>query len=130
MSMNRVSKKTRDALENQETTVLEDLIKGGEDVNGLFDTSLYLTSLAWASEQGITVLVQLLVNYGANLEASDLEGNTPLILAAMEGHLEVVEVLLNAGADLNQRTRSGWTALDWARKRNHWGIVELLKTKI
>ena len=47
--------------------------------------------------------VLLLVEAGANLEAKDGEGATPLCGAAKSGEVECVRMLVEAGADLEAR---------------------------
>ena len=54
---------------------------------------------------------------GANLDARDKFGQTPLMYAASESDSpEVVAALLNAGAELNAQTKTGWTALMYAAR--------------
>lgn len=45
--------------------------------------------------------VQLLLSAGADVNASDRDGYTPVMRAAEKGHLSVVKVLLAAGANVN-----------------------------
>jgi len=45
------------------------------------------------------------LSQGANVNASNLHGSTPLMHAASCGHVEVVRILLAAGADLNASVR-------------------------
>lgn len=45
--------------------------------------------------------VSLLVDRGANVNAKDKFGWTPLTLAAQEGHLDVVKLMIEKGADKN-----------------------------
>ena len=51
---------------------------------------------------------------GANIEARNRLGMTPLMHAAFYGTAEVVKVLLDAGADLEARTEDGTTPLFFA----------------
>jgi hypothetical protein len=63
-----------------------------------------------SSARGQTDQVKVLLDSGANIEAKDKRGRTPLILAAQHGQVETVRLLLAKGADVNARDRDGWTA--------------------
>lgn len=55
-----------------------------------------------------------LVENGADVNARDEEGATPLMIAAGMGRMEIVKFLLNKGAEVNARDKNGVTALGWA----------------
>jgi len=50
-------------------------------------------------------MVKELIAKGANVNAADAGGWTPLILAAYHGQATTVESLIAAGADVNARTK-------------------------
>jgi hypothetical protein len=52
-----------------------------------------------AAKLGRTALVDPLVQAGADPNAYEVRGFTPLILAAYDGHLDTVDALIAAGAD-------------------------------
>jgi ankyrin repeat protein len=54
-----------------------------------------------------------LINAGANVNAQNRQGETPLMTTVDE---DVARVLVEAGADLSLRTRDGKTAIDIARR--------------
>ncbi|HWH58520.1 MAG TPA: ankyrin repeat domain-containing protein [Terriglobales bacterium] len=56
-------------------------------------------------------IANLLLANGAELEARDVEGATPLIRAAEFGNSDVVKVLLDHGADIEARDNNGQTSL-------------------
>jgi ankyrin repeat protein len=56
-------------------------------------------------------VVQQLLGKGAELEAKDKYGLTPLSCAAEKGHVEVVQQLLGKGAELETKSKSGRTPL-------------------
>ena len=89
------------------------------------------TPLNIAAEKGFVAIMRHLIdNYagadGANLEAYDEKGRTPVVAAAANDHLEAVKLLLENGADLNASTDSGSTALYIAASNGHVNIVRYL----
>ena len=47
-------------------------------------------------------LLRLLVDQGANIDAKDSKGLTPIMIAAVRGHTEVVKFLRDKGANLSE----------------------------
>ncbi|KAG0290532.1 hypothetical protein BGZ96_005995 [Linnemannia gamsii] len=67
-----------------------------------------LSSLHLAASYNHIALCRFLVQNGANVNLTDLEGWTPMHCAAAEGHLEVFEFLVKGkGADLQAATYDG-----------------------
>jgi hypothetical protein len=71
--------------------------------------------------------IRRLLSVGADIEAKDDDGWTPLIEASMKGHVQVVNELLVHGADIKATTRFDKTALHCAAWNGHLAVViELL----
>ncbi len=70
--------------------------------------------------------VKLLVEHGAEVNAVQAGGFTPLVQAAAAGHAALVQILLAAGADREARCDRGKTAADYARERGHHEVLALL----
>lgn len=70
-----------------------------------------------------------LIQQGANVNSTDLVGNTPLHFAAMEGHLRLVEVFLSINAQVNAVTTFGNIPLHYAAGGGHKEVVTLLLGK-
>ena len=67
-----------------------------------------------AAFDGKTAAVEALLHLGADINAADEKGWTPLINAAAHNHEDVVEMLILKGADVHARTHDGETALSIA----------------
>jgi len=72
-----------------------------------------------ASEKGELDAVKAALAKGADKDAKNRFGRTPLIEAARNGHLDVVELLLEAGADVDVRNKFGQSAADFALEKAH-----------
>jgi hypothetical protein len=72
--------------------------------------------------------VKMLVDRGAEANATDPKGHTLLMLAASSDTIsvETVKSLIERGADLNVKNPDGKTALDFARQRGSTAVVDLL----
>ena len=78
-----------------------------------------------ACKNGNIDLVKKMLSYGADVNAKNNNGNTPLHLASRKGHTEIVKLLLEHGADANVKNNDGETAFDWASYEGHTEIVKL-----
>jgi len=76
---------------------------------------------------GQTEIVKMLIEKGAEVDARDRDGHTPLMLAAIYGCNQTIQVLLEAGADPRAKTKSGNTAVIYAENNNHPVAATLLK---
>ena len=69
----------------------------------------------------------MLLKAGAKPNAADLNGYTPLHMAAKSGQEDVVEMLLHSGADVNAATPNiGVTPLHLAALYGLTGVVKIL----
>lgn len=71
------------------------------------DEEMGMTLLHWACDRGHLPLVHSLVSLGANIDAKDTEGTTPLGLAVLCEHQDVALFLLRNGADPDMKDESG-----------------------
>lgn len=79
---------------------------------------LKLTALHHAATDGPVEMVRDLLDAGADINAKDSRGFTPLTLAIAADHQDsgIVRLLIDHGADVNARAGTGETPLDWAEK--------------
>ena len=85
------------------------------------------TPLHWAARYCCEVLEFLLEEGGANLNAQDSYGNTPLSVAARHGRDETVTSLLNHGANPLLTNFSMQSPLDYAKICNNPTTAGLLQ---
>ena len=98
------------------------------------DTGHYTLALQNIAHIGDVKSVRLLLDHGADVNAFDPLGRTPLMYAAISDALplDVVNLLIERGADVNAKDRhakggdSGWSVLDIARQNGDTPIVQAL----
>lgn len=70
-----------------------------------------------------------LINEGANINALDKVGNTPLMVAALDNEIEIARFLISKKADVNVQIKQNgmqWTALSVAARHAGWELCQLL----
>ena len=102
--------------------IVESLLAAGADVNIRSATSRS-TALHCAAELGHDRILSALLEGGADKDAVDQKGDTPLIKAVCYRHFRVMEVLLAAGADLTIHNDEGRTPLHYAVYRQDGEMV-------
>ena len=83
-------------------------------------------SLFQAVIEGNEASVKILLAEGAEVDARDEIGKTPLIIAADKGYFPIVQLLIQNGADVNAQHNLHWTALMFAAGNGHSAIIKLL----
>jgi uncharacterized protein len=108
------------------------LLRAGADPNYRGDISR-TTVLGFAASQGAPECAKVLLRYGAELNATNEDGDTPLALAACEcgaatppNTSSVLKLLLQRGADIDHQNQEGETALMIAADRGNLVGVKLL----
>ena len=76
------------------------------------------------NERGTEVLVAA----GADINASDNDGYTPLHYAAMFGRTDLCKILFEAGSSAHLLDNDGASPYMYARNRGHEGTAQFLKT--
>ena len=100
------------------------LIKHNADVNVKSATGSTALHSACAWDQKL--ITELLISSGANVDAIDNNGQTPLFFAVMYGLTEIVQILLRHKAVMSIQNKKGETVQDVARKKRRKGILNLL----
>jgi ankyrin repeat protein len=112
------------------------LVKRGLNVNDEFGDGSYLESgfpLLVASQNRDYGMMSYLISKGANVNAKDKNGTTPLIEAIFYSHqgnpFKCVKLLVEKGADVNQADNKGSSPLALAALAEHQDIVKYLVQK-
>lgn len=106
------------------------LLERGSDPNALSINALRNTPLhaGLAGPMGIEG-VRLLVEAGANVDARQHGGFTPLHSAANRGVIEIIDLLLDRGADPAAAAEDGRRPIDFARERGHEHVIAHLRSR-
>ncbi len=72
-----------------------------------------------------TTFIQDLIANGANVNATDQEGNTPLVTACVFGRTRYISVFIRAGADVNAGGSAG-TPLEVALAKKNFSLIKEL----
>nr|BAE01031.1 unnamed protein product [Macaca fascicularis] len=87
-------------------------------------------ALHLAASQGHWKIVQILLEAGADPNATTLEETTPLFLAVENGQIDVLKLLLQHGANVNgSHSMCGWNSLHQASFQENAEIIKLLLKK-
>ncbi len=88
-----------------------------------------LTPLILSVAAGDTENVRTLLDAGANINAQDVRGMTPLMLAVATDHPnhDVIKMLLARHPDTRVKSKAGETALDWALKFKQPSVVAAVR---
>lgn len=106
--------------------VAAELISRGADVNAVSRNPMQVQPLHSAVAGNHTGLVGLLLDAGADVNATQPGGLTPLMSAAQNGNAELLELLLAHGADPAAHTEDGRTAYSLAEEEDHQGVLARL----
>jgi ankyrin repeat protein len=129
-----------DALKNCNAEAASALIAKGADVNAALTSAgavkfgpiqlIGMTPLATAAPYCDAAISRVLLDSGARVNAADVRGLTPLMLAvASESQsADRVRALLKAGAEVNAKSTAGETALDWALKFGNADVIAALRS--
>ncbi|XP_048372878.1 protein TANC2 isoform X2 [Sphaerodactylus townsendi] len=102
------------------------LILGGANVNYRTEVLNNAPILCVQSHLGYTEMVALLLEFGANVDASSESGLTPLGYAAAAGYLSIVVLLCKRRAKVDHLDKNGQCALVHAALRGHLEVVKFL----
>uniref|UniRef100_A0A8C6TNC9 Myotrophin n=1 Tax=Neogobius melanostomus TaxID=47308 RepID=A0A8C6TNC9_9GOBI len=99
------------ALKNGQLDEVRATLVTAEDVNRMLEGRM---PLHVAADFGQVEVVEYLISKGANVNAPDKHGITPLLSACYENHASCVKILLEKGADKECKGPDGLSAFEAA----------------
>ena len=104
------------------------LIARDADVNKTGWTPLHYAASAGSPQHA--VIISLLLENHAYIDAASLNGTTPLMMAAQYGSTEALQLLLDEGADPTLKNQLGLTAADFALRVSRTESAERIAAAI
>lgn len=112
---------------------VSDLVDHGADVNAVSRNPMHLrplhSALAHRRTDVALKVVRVLLSHGAEVDARQAGGWTPLHQAAAHGLIELVKMLLEKGADPGATAENGSSPIDLARRSGNKQLLDLLRRK-
>lgn len=96
--------------------------QNGFDNNGLNQVSY----IQWAVQNGLSRIVEFLIDHGDNINVGLENGNSLLHYAARNGHLGVVECLIKHQAFIDQPNNENAIPLHFSVQKGYLNVVEFL----
>ncbi|KAL3313063.1 Ankyrin-2 [Cichlidogyrus casuarinus] len=92
--------------------------------------NLKRTPLHWACAKEHFTIVNLLLEYNADLNAQDQDGFTPLMLTALTGNIQLFNILLTYNSNISLKNYQSQTALHLSVIKCHDEITHILLSKV
>lgn len=88
-----------------------------------------MTALHWAAFCGKINIIEVLLEYGFDIEDKDSFGNTPIIKAMSQNKIDAVKFLFNKGARPDSQGQAGFSLLEYATRRGDKDFVKQILAK-
>lgn len=105
----------------------EELLENGVNPNVPANNQFKVTPLHSACATSNLAMARLLIEYGADVNAKQMQGVTPLHSAAHNGQIDLVKLLIDCGADTNAKMENGQTPLSMAEEAKSTDTAEFLR---
>jgi len=119
------------AILNNRVLIIKYLLEQGAQVNAKdHDERTPLHLAIYQNKQEIAKYS--IVRGKANVNAFDINGNTPMHYFSMKGDLNMIQYLVNKGADIHQENNTGKTPLDILREKGYEvaGIIKHFESNV
>ncbi len=116
------------AIHNQNIPIIETLLNAGANPHNVDERNRTILMVA-AENDGSLELVERLLKFGVNINATRLDGRTALMNAAEKGNEDIVKILLNRGVDVTMIDKNGDSAAEIAKKAGFVYLAKLISTQ-
>nr|QBK91795.1 MAG: ankyrin repeat protein [Pithovirus LCPAC304] len=121
-------------LEYSDVTTAQLLVDHGANVDEIVDEKsktilLFVMEYVYShihNDKGTLRSIEFLVKNGADVNATDEQGCSPLSQSVLAGNFDLVQLFVENGADLDSKDEDGDTALDCACSNNDFKIATYL----
>ncbi len=124
-----VNRLLENAIKEKQLEQVRQALEEGADANSNSTVTVVegsCTMLGLAAYYGRVDIMELLIDAGADIEARNMRGETPLFHSIAGGHTEAVKFLLERDADIYATDNDRRTALFEATERNNHEILNVL----
>mmetsp|Transcript_11450 Transcript_11450/g.24725 ORF Transcript_11450/g.24725 Transcript_11450/m.24725 type:complete len:168 (+) Transcript_11450:345-848(+) len=118
------------AIDRKDLAALERLLDKGEDIEisgGMYGETPLMYAIY--KNGGFPDAVRLLIQRGADVNATVGMQRTPLMIAAEFNRVDIAQDLIAAGADATIKYLDGRTAAGWARRYDHKQLAATLEAE-
>lgn len=126
LSMERESERLAEAVDRDDLVAASNSLQRGAPL-GTRDNIRLDSLLHKAAQSNLTEMAALLIKHGANLEARNYLGETPLHSALLRGFRETTIALVKAGANVNALDERRFTAYDIVVRNGFTDLEALFK---
>ncbi|KAI1886982.1 hypothetical protein AGOR_G00201360 [Albula goreensis] len=109
--------------------VIAHMIQDGCEVDERDGVSHWTPLMRVSAVGGNVAVASLLIKAGADVNARDKNGKTPLMVAVLNNHEKLVQLLLENGADHHMKNEFGSGAAEMAKAFGRQNIIRLLEGK-
>ncbi|XP_076812635.1 fibronectin type 3 and ankyrin repeat domains 1 protein-like [Clavelina lepadiformis] len=118
------------AIDGGNCELIQWMIDDGAPVDIKDKTSGWTPLLRCAAITGDPSVAEVLLSSGAEVDCTDIDGKTALMIASLNGYMAFVEKLVENGADVTLMSGHGKTALEMAQSFDRRTVVKYLANEM